>query len=184
MFEEQLEEILHKDLMAYNLMEYVDDDCFEAELIEFTKDSISYNTADTSCKITVDVDEMEVSYYEVTSDSTVIYDKKNDNYLHFALLDEKQYEFFTSIQTSDYASNLTLLINQGLTFITEDEMPDISTVEIVPTSTAEGSYYLVAFYRKKGKDYIVRVSDNVVKVNIKSLDGDSSILSHSLVVLP
>ena len=164
---------------------------FAPYVIEFTKSSVTKE----GTVITVDIDKMEVSYFEVSSEDVIVYNKGTGNYLEFAVLTESQYNDLINAPTGDYASNLLLLINGGYcpTFIELDDINgvpqnptfDISTIDI--TTETDGIYediYILAYYKKAGKDYIVRVSDNAVKFNMRIVDETNTIISTVIETLP
>jgi len=156
---------------------------FAPYVIEFTKNSASKN----GTEITIDVDKMEVSYFEVNSENVIVYNKANGNILEYAVLTETQFDELINAETGDYASNLHLLIKGGYcpTFDENNPTFDLNTIDI--STETDGVYqdiYLLAFYKKDGKDYIVRVSDNAIKFNMTRVDNANSIVSTVIETLP
>ena len=168
---------------------------FAPYVVEFTKNTATVG-GDSGCEITIDASKMEVSYFEVSSEDVIVYDEKNGNYLYFAVLTENQYNDLINATTGDYASNLNLLIKGNhcpifskdpvLNYPTTSPLTyDLNNIDI--NTEVDGVYqdiYLLAFYYKEGKDYIVRVSDNSLKFNMTKESEVNKVVSSVIVKLP
>lgn len=159
---------------------------FAPFVVEFTKNTATLGGA-SGCEATIDVNKMEVSYFEVTSESVTVYDRDNGNILQFAVLTENQYNELINAPTGDYASNLNLLVKGGHCPVFDELNPvyDLNTIDI--KTEIDGIYqdiYLLAFYYKEGKDYIVRVSDNSLKFNMTMENEANRVVSTVVVKMP
>lgn len=159
---------------------------FAPFVVEFTKNTASIG-GDSGCEVTLDVEKMEVSYFEVTSEDVKVYDKDNGNILQFAVLTENQYNDLINAPTGDYASNLNLLVSAGHCPTFTEENPKFDLDDISITTEVDGVYqdlYILAFYYKENKTYIVRVSDNAIKFNMTRENETNKIISTVIVKLP
>lgn len=149
--------------------------------------------SENSTNVQIYTDKMQAYFYEVTSEYSKLYTEENGNYLNFVVLNARQYAFLIDDMYRDKASNLTILLDQGLKVynnelvdggVGDPTVPDIAEIGIpIIEDTSrlgqDGSYYIVAFYYREGQLNVVRVGDNVIEVIVK-YSGGYKIEGHNI----
>ena len=146
--------------------------------MEFTE--TSYVSSGDSKSIQIDTEEMQVWHFELSSNSTHVYNKPNGDYLNFVVLNLEQYAEL-KLNSSNIADYLTHMINVGKYVKKYSETGGSSLVNVNSSELGDGEYVLLSYYNKTGIDieankYIVRVSDNMLY-----LDIDSGVIDSELV---
>ena len=146
--------------------------------MEFTE--TSYVSSGDSKSIQIDTEEMQVWHFELSSNSTHIYNKPNGDYLNFVVLNLEQYAELKA-NSSNIADYLTHMINVGKYVKKYSETGGSSLVNVNSSELGDGEYVLLSYYNKTGIDieankYIVRVSDNMLHLSITSGVIDSELV--------
>ena len=149
---------------------------YSRNVMEYTDESVKVSN-DTVIEITPD--DMYVVYFEnVGNIDTRYYNADDGNYLEFAILNEMQYGMLTS--SLNYPDELTYLLNKyaptilyqcdnGSTVVNKTVSYDFGSLE-------NGTYYVVAYYKKMDNyNYVIRSSDNVIKVVVSGSDGNKQV---------
>lgn len=139
-------------------------------VMKFNENSIKTKT---TTNLTIDINNMDVWHFELGSDSSYNYNKQNGDYLNFILLTNEQYQ-----SISDTNGDLSAIIKGMSTedrakylFKEADSIGDTNDVLIDMSNCIVGNtYVLVAYYNQTGitdvsKTYVVRASDNAIKLN-------------------
>lgn len=143
-------------------------------LVQFNDNSVE-KTGERS--MVVDIEQMDVWHFELGSDSSYAYNKANGDFLNFILLDSAQYQelYANQANISEYMSTIIKRMSSEdktkFIFTESSEVTATNTVDIDLTACDVGHYVLVAYYNKTGitaeaESYVVRVSDNLVHIQI------------------
>ncbi len=143
-------------------------------LVQFNDNSVE-KTGDRS--MVVDIEQMDVWHFELGSDSSYAYNKANGDFLNFILLDSAQYQelYANKANISEYMSTIIKGMSSEdkakFIFTESSEVTATNTVDIDLSACDVGHYVLVAYYNKTGitaeaESYVVRVSDNLVHIQI------------------
>lgn len=143
-------------------------------LVQFNDTSVE-KTGDRS--MVVDIEKMDVWHFELGSDSSYAYNKANGDFLNFILLNSTQYQelYANQANISEYMSTIIKGMSAEdkakFIFTESSEVAATNTVDIDLSACDVGHYVLVAYYNKTGitaeaESYVVRVSDNLVHIQI------------------
>lgn len=145
-------------------------------VMEFNTDSVTK----TDKKVTVDVEQMNVWHFELSSSSSAhIYSPASNDYLNLIVLSYEQFEELkqNNINIADY---LTKMRKQGKYIDIKTQTLTESKLEFDFSEYDDGHYFVFAYYNKTGitdedSAYVTRVSDNFIHIN-----KDSSGLTNEI----
>ncbi|MBR2391699.1 MAG: hypothetical protein IKB06_04335 [Clostridia bacterium] len=146
--------------------------------MEFTE--TSYVSSGDNKSIQVDTSKMHVWHFEISSNSTYVYNKANGDYLNFVVLNLEQYAELKA-NSSNIADYLTHMMNVGKFVMKYSETSGSSLVNIKSDELGDGKFVVLSYYNKTGiiieaNKHVVRVSDNMLY-----LDIDSGVIDAELV---
>ncbi len=132
---------------------------YSRNVVEFTNSSVT----GAGSMINIDVNQMNSIYFETVSNMyTHYYNSNNGQDLKFVVLNETQYSML--VGSSNYPDMLTYLLKEyNINPANQVSVLD-NAVQVDFSRFGEGRYYVVAYYEKEDKDYVIRTSDNVIQV--------------------
>lgn len=148
---------------------------YSRNVVEFTENSITKRGTDSI--IEIDTNQMYAIYFETISNMyTHYYSSQTGQDLKLIVLNEVQYGLMKN--SNNYPDELTYLINKYNISPVEIDSNTL-TASIGFADYSQGTYYVVAYYEKEDLSYVIRTSDNVVKVDYEGGIANATIIKNN-----